>query len=538
MTYFESLLTLLLVAVLLLQFARRMALPYPAMLAASGVALAFIPGTPAIVLAPGTALALFIAPAIVDAAFDFPPGAARRFWGPLVTFVIFAVLITAAVVALLATHLLHVPWAVGLILGAIVAPPDAAAATAVLGSVSIPRSTESVLKGESLFNDASALLLYTGALAVFAEGHLSGLGALRLSLAVPGGLALGIVFGLLARYTSRFVQDTLGGNLLQFLYSFAVWLVAERLGLSAVLCTIAFAMTLAGSEEITSHTRMRVQSFAVWGAVVFTLNVLAFLLMGMQARQIISRMPAATLRSAFLFAGQIVLSVIVVRFVVVVGVNRLNAWRHRRRGEPEAASWRQGVLVGWCGMRGFVTLATAFALPPSLPRRDLLVLTAFSVVLATLVLQGFTLAPLIRLLRLDRSAENLRELAEARATLAQAALDAFPNLYADQLLPPHPGPHPGLHPDPQPDPETQAAAEHLRVAYTLERDQGTSQSAAHRRAAHQRLALGLVQQERLQLELLRAEDRISSDTYLRLQEEIDWRELTQLPDEERRLIED
>ena len=526
MTYFESLLTLLLVAVLLVQIARRLSLPYPAMLAASGVALAFIPGTPTLALAPETALALFIAPAIVDAAFDFPPGAARRFWAPLVTFVVFAVLITAGVVALLATHLLHVPLSVALVLGAIVAPPDAAAATAVLGSVSIPRNTESVLKGESLFNDASALLLYTGALTVFAQGHLSGLGALRLSLAVPGGIALGIVFGLLARRINRLVQDSLGANLLQFLNAFAVWLIAERLGLSAVLCTIAFAMTLARSEElITGHTRMRIQSFAVWGAVVFTLNVLAFLLMGMQARQIISRMPSDHLWPALRFAGAIVLTVILVRFAVVVGVNRFNSWRHRRRGEPEAATWQQAVLVGWCGMRGFVTLATAFALPAALPQRDVIVLTAFSVVLATLVLQGFTLAPLIRLLHLDRTQENQRELAEARAAIAQAALNAVPT------QPPH-APEPSSR-----QPAQAAAADLLRTLYTIERDRCTSPAAADRRATHQQLALSLIHHERVHLETLRTEDRLNADGYLRLQEEIDWRELTQLPDEQRRLIE-
>jgi monovalent cation/hydrogen antiporter len=192
MTFFESLLVLLLCAIVLLQVARRLALPYPAMLAGAGVIVALIPGAPTIPIEPSTYLALFIAPALVDAANDFPPGATRRFLAPLIAFAVVAVILTTGVVAWIAFAFLGLPLAAGVALGAIVAPPDAAAATAVLRNFSIARSTDAVLKGESLFNDATALLLFSGALTLLASGGLRlGVG-LRLGFAVPGGVLLGI----------------------------------------------------------------------------------------------------------------------------------------------------------------------------------------------------------------------------------------------------------------------------------------------------------------------------------------------------------
>ncbi len=274
MTFFESLLALLLAAILLLQVSRRLALPYPAMLAGAGVLLAMVPGTPDLPIDPQTALALFIAPVLLDAAFDFPLELARRLWRPLVSLAVVAVLATTAVVAWIGYTYAGLPLAAAIVLGAIVAPPDAAAATAVMRQVSLPKITANVLRGESLFNDATALLLFAGGLAVTAHGGLSvGVGA-RVLLAAPGGIALGIVLAWIMRRANRFVSGTLGGNLLQFVNAFLAWLLAEHLGLSAVLAVVALAMTAARGAQRGSP-RMRVQSFAVWAAVVFLLNVVA-----------------------------------------------------------------------------------------------------------------------------------------------------------------------------------------------------------------------------------------------------------------------
>ena len=508
MTFFESLLVLLLTAIVLLQLARRLSLPYPTMLAGAGVIVALVPGAPSFSIDPATCLALFIAPAVVDAAFDFPPGATRRFVAPLVTYAVIAVVLTTAVVAWIAFGVLGLPLAAGIALGAVVSPPDAAAATAVLRKFSLPRKTDAVLKGESLFNDATALLLFSGALTVLGRGGLSLPIGLRLGFAAPGGLLLGILCAYLYVRVSRTVKDTLGGVLLQFVSAYLLWIAAQRLGLSAVLCVIGFAMTLASKLSPGDFdARMRVQSYAVWSAVVFTLNVLAFLLMGMQARSIVARMQGPHLRDALDFAGLVVLAVVIVRMIVVLGYSYLESRRNDSDG-----TLRQGVFMGWCGMRGFVTIATAFALPDSFPHRDTVVLTAFSVVLATLVLQGLTLAPMLRLLRLDRSEEAQRELASARVTLAQTALSTV----ADEDGP---------------------EAENLRYRLSLKLQRCMDKEKCGPIDRLHDLGLTAIRAERAELENLRNEDRVGPTAYLGLQEQLDWTELTLLRDSERQIEE-
>jgi CPA1 family monovalent cation:H+ antiporter len=514
-TFFESLLVLLLAAIVLLQIARRLSLPYPAMLAAAGVLVALVPGSPVISIEPDTALALFMAPVILDAAYDFPIGAVRRMRRQLIVFAVFAVIATAVVVALLGWKLIGLPIAAAVALGAIVAPPDAAAATAVLKAVSIPRDADTVLKGESLFNDATALLLFTGALAVLSSGALTAGVGLRIALAAPGGLLFGFVCALFFRWVNRFVRNTLGGNLLQFVVAYLIWIAAEHLQLSAVLSTIAFAMTIAQSVDVTAGTRMRVQSFAVWSAVVFALNVFAFLLMGLQGRGIISRMNPAYLRGSFLFAGAVVLTVVIARLAIVIGFDWLSAWwekLHRRRKRTTSTSWRRAVLEGWTGMRGFVTLATAIALPISFPQRDLVVLTAFLVVLATLVVQGLTLVPLVRLLKLNEGDALKQEVSRGRCRLATAALTALES-------------------------QTGAEADNVRYGYLIQRDALKGPCEARASKKSRELGLSAIQAEREELERMRADDAIGADTYLFLQEELDWTELTLLSDDERRIEE-
>ncbi len=513
MTFFESLLLIMLVAIALLQVARRLSLPYPTLLAGAGVVVALIPGTPVFDIEPQTYLALFIAPVLVDAAFDFPLGATQRFLTPLFVLAVGGVVLIAGVVAWLAHVYLGLPIAAGLALGAIVAPPDAAAATAVLRGISIPRSTYAVLQGESLFNDSTALLLFSTALALLPHQGVTAHVALLLGAAIPGGVLFGVACAYAATRVMRFVQGTLGGNLLQFVLAYAIWIMATHLHLSAVLATVAFAMTIANITDATEPTaRMRVQSYAVWSAVVFALNVFAFMLMGMQARNILGRMQRPQLHHALGFAALIVCAVILVRLVMVLVLNLLQTVWEKAHGRPERASLSQAMFTGWCGMRGFVTMATALSLPQAFPMRDTAVLTAFSVVLSTLVLQGATLTALVRLLHLDRSQEAEREMNHARIVVSQSALAS---LAGEQ------GPEP----------------DNLRFRFSLV--EKTCAGEVNSASLHRMRELGLraVKAERNALENLRTKDAISINDYLGLQEQIDWVELTFIAEEDRKIEE-
>lgn len=510
MTFFESMLLLLLIAILLLQVSRRLAIPYPTMLAAAGLALAMVPGAPVIGLDPHLALALFIAPALLDAGFDFPLAAVKSLWRPLLALAVGAVLVTTAAVAGLGVALAGLPLYAAVALGAIVAPPDAAAATAVLGSVNMPGRSVTVLRGESLLNDATALLLFTAAVA-FHSREVDGALVLQLGLAAPGGVLLGIAFGYLFLWVRPFVTGTLGGNLLEFVMTFGAWIIAERLHLSAVLCLVALALTIARPAALETPPRMRIQSFATWDSAVFLLNVFAFLLMGMQARTIVGAMEPERLREAAWFAGAVVLCLVTVRMAWVIGYNRL-AWHISalRGSTGERATFGQSVLIGWAGMRGLVTLATAFALPETFPQRDLIVLTAFAVVLATLVVQGLTLAPLVRLLGLDRQDPLGDELARGRAALASAGLAALES-------------------------EKGPMADHWRFSFETARAAATPPADCRPLEEKRRLGLFALHRQRERLDELRREETVGPDAFLVLQEELDFAEVALNTESERRI---
>ena len=513
MQFFESLLLLLLVSIVLLQVSRRLLIPYPSMLAVAGVAVALLPGTPFVALDPQMALALFIAPALLDAAYDFPLGTARRYWLPLLVFAVGGVVITALSVALAGWAFAGLPFAAALVLGAIVAPPDAVSATAVLSSVSVPRNLDAILRGESLFNDAAALLIFTAALSVQSAGALDGTVGLHIALAAPGGILLGVGAAWITRYLSRFVVGTLGGNLLQFVQTFLLWILAERLHLSPVLAVVSFAMTIARiSDPAASSARMRVQSYAVWSAVVFVLNVMAFLLMGMQVRAILRDMEPGHIGQAAFVAAAVVAIVVVVRFILCVGLYRYENYRARREGRDDPTGLSQAILAGWCGMRGLLTLATAFALPEDFPNRDVVVLTAFSVVLVTVVVQGLSLRYVIRWLGLDRSSDDGKgSLNHMRGEIAVAGLDRLEGSTGDE-------------------------AELLRTKMRMEKHSFSTREMSSLKR-YRSLALEAINSQRQALERLRVEHQLNPDVYNLLLEEIDWRELSVLPEEERRIEE-
>jgi NhaP-type Na+/H+ or K+/H+ antiporter len=232
MPLFEITLLLLAVAVVFLQVARRLRLPYPSLLALAGGCVAVLPFAPHLNIEPRLALALFVAPAVMDAAFEMPPREMLRNWLPLLSLAVLLVLVTTAVVAWAGTALAGLPLAAAIALGAIVSPPDAAAASAVLRKFNLPRRAMSVLQGESLLNDAVALLAFGLAVsAATSPGSAWELLVPRLLIAVPGGALLGFLVGILGTRIVRTLAGTLSSIIVQFLITYGTWILADRLGL-------------------------------------------------------------------------------------------------------------------------------------------------------------------------------------------------------------------------------------------------------------------------------------------------------------------
>ncbi len=423
MALFELVIALLLAGAILAAVARRLNAPYPALLALAGAALALMPNAPTVTLDPELALTLLVAPVLLDAAFDSSPRDLRQNWRAVTALALVAVGLTVAGVAVVARWILPgLPWAAAVALGAIVAPPDAAAATAVLRQLRPPHRILVVLEGESLFNDASALLVYRLAVAAAMTGTFGGWAAVPTLLAVAiGSVLLGAALSRVLIWLAPRITDVATAVVVQFLGTFAVWMIAERLHLSGIITVVVFAILVARTVPDLISGRLRIQSYAVWEVAVFVLNVLAFILIGLQLKPILARLTRSELELYAWAAVAICVAVIVIRILWVTIYAATAKSRHERIGKGEAG------VVAWCGMRGIVTLAAALALPDgapgaAFPYRDFILFTAFCVVLGTLVIQGMTVRPLMRLLRLKDDGTVDREVRIARAETARAGL--------------------------------------------------------------------------------------------------------------------
>jgi CPA1 family monovalent cation:H+ antiporter len=270
MSELQGLVGLVLAAVILAAAARRVGAPYPVFLALGGALLAFLPGGPTFTVPPELALALFIAPVLLDAAYDASPRDLRDNWAPVTGLVVFAVGLTTIAVAVVTRALIpEMPWAPAIALGAVVAPPDAAAATSVLRQVRPPHRILTILEGESLLNDATALLIFRLAMgAVAANGFSIGAVAPTFLLAVTGSVVVGPALAwLFLRLIDR-VRDVPTAIILQFVSTFGVWILADRIGLSGVLTLVCYAITLARTAPERTPARIRIPSYAVWETVV------------------------------------------------------------------------------------------------------------------------------------------------------------------------------------------------------------------------------------------------------------------------------
>ena len=516
MIVFEWIIGILLGAVLLSQLAKRIGAPYPALLALGGTVLAFIPGAPRIVLEPELALALFLAPVLLDAAYDTSPRDLKDNWLPVTCLVLVAVGLTTTAVAIVAHTLTGMPWAAAIALGAIVAPPDAAAATAVLRQVRLPHRILTILEGESLLNDASALLIYRAAVTAASATTFSFSNAAPgIAVSVIASVILGPMLALLTLRVMNAMRrsaDTPANIIMQFVITFGIWLLADRLGLSGVLTIVSYAITVARQAPASTPARLRVPSYAVWETAVFVLNVLAFVLIGLQIGPIVENLQPEQ-RFAYLgMAVAVLATVILVRITWVMSYNAVVRWQVRRFGfhPPRpmmAPTVKGGIIISWCGMRGIVTLATALALPngdggAAFPYRDLIIFTAFCVVFGTLILQGLTLRPLLTRLDLRDDDPVGREVEQARTVAYGAAIAAL-------------------------DGNSSAVAKAIRVELQSALTQSSGETPPQEQASSfAGVRLLAVEAARQALLAMRASGEIGDDAFHRVEEEIDRLELS------------
>lgn len=424
---FEFILILIAASVLLTFIAKRLRLPQAGALILGGAALAFLPGMPTIRLDPDLVLVLFLPPLLLLSAYMTDWRAFRADLRIILQLAIGAVLFTTLVVGWVAHLLLPtLPWAACFALGAIVSPPDAVAAKAVLQGLPLPARTITLLEGESLLNDATGLVLYRLTVVAALTGAFSSVAATgSFLLLVVGGIGVGMLCGLLASAVIGRILDGDLGITASFLFAWGSYILGEALGVSGVLSTVACGIIMGWRQHERLDAAHRLQTQAVSGVVGFVLESLVFILIGLSLRSIMERLTVSTSASEHLLlqAGAIVLTVVVARFLwimpVTYGVRAIAPALRRRDPYPPL---RIPLVMSWAGMRGVVSLAAALALPDAFPGRDFILVATFAVILVTVLVQGSTLSPLIRLLRFDRAEVNSSgRLSEGKARLEVVA---------------------------------------------------------------------------------------------------------------------
>ena len=515
MQLLEVVLFLMLSAVALGWVARHFRFPYPIALVIGGGALGFVPKLPQLAFDPQFLLVLVLPPILYQAALltswrDFKANIQPI--SLLAIGLVFAT--TLAVGSALKLVVPDIPWAAAFVLGAIVSPPDAVAATAILSGLNIPRRVVTVLEGESLVNDASGLVLYKFAVAATLTGAFSVTEASGQFLAVSaGGIVVGILMGRLFVFIHRHLGDTFIEVLTTLAVPYIAYIAAESLHVSGVLAVVVAGLVRGRySPEIVS-AEMRVIARSVWNILVFLLNSLVFILIGTQLSEVSKRLTEYSHGQLFIYGALVSVVAIAVRFAWIYVATYLPRVLGLRGSGEKAISETEVFIMSWCGMRGIVSLAAALALPLALdsgdpfPQRDLIVFLTFVVIAVTLVVQGLSLGPLIRALKVGTDWSGHEEERNAKLMLTKAAMLAIDELASAEKIP-----------DP--------VAERIRAEFAEKVTLGAATGALAVAAADpaRRLRETAIHAERRELIRIWRENLISDDVLHHIEEDLDYQE--------------
>ena len=511
----------LLVAIAALSaLAGRLRVPYPILLVLGGLCLGWVPDADAIELDPDLVLLIFLPPLLYGAAFFASPREMARNARPIAFQAIGLVFATTFAVAAIAHWAIGLPWDVSFVLGAVVSPTDAVAPAEIVRRLGVPRRLVTIVEGENLTNDWTALTIYKLAVAAVVTGTFSlGEAAGEFVLTGIGGVGVGLAVGALTRAVRDRLDDPPTEITISLFTGYAAYLPAEELGLSGVIAAVTTGLYMGWYASALTTPTTRLQLVAVWEIVQFLLNAVLFVLVGLQLPGVLDDMDQYGTGELALYAALVSVTVIVARlawtFALSWIIRRLDP---RVRARQPKANWRLTLVGAWCSMRGAVALAAALAIPltveggAAFPDRNLLIFLTYAVILATLVLQGLTLAPLIRWLGIEDDGLDDREELGARMHAAAAAIARVKELAEEDWV-------------------NDDTAQRLRGLYDFRRRRfeelkhGNGDGSIHERSAsYQRLLHEVIAAERIALLDLRNQGRITDEVMRRVERDLDLEE--------------
>ena len=509
-------------AAVLNSIANWLKVPYPIPLVIGGLAIGLIPGMPDITLDPDLVLLVFLPPLLYQSAFFYDLRALRSDARVIGLNAVGLTLATAAVVGVVAHEVMDLPWAVSFALGAIVSPTDPAAATAIMRRVGAPRRMVNILEGESLINDAAALVTFKVAVAAaIGEGVSGGDTILQFAGDAAGGIAIGFVVGWTIAEIRKRVSDVNTELTISLFSAYGAFIPADQLGLSGVLAVVTTGLVLGFRAPEIASPESRMQGYAMWSILTFLLNATLFILIGLQLPAIVDGLSGEPAGQVVGYAALVCGVVIAMRFAWSNVMTGLIRTLDRRPSQlARRGTWQMRVAASWSGMRGAVSLAAALALPletnagEPFPGRDLIQFITFSLILVTVVGQGLTLPWLIRRLGLvEDGADEQNEELKARLVIARAALDRVDDLEGEEWT-------------------RDETIERVRALYQFRKRRFAAQAGKldgsdgieERSLAYQRLMHEIYAAQRTELVRLRNERRISVEVMRRVERELDLEE--------------
>lgn len=442
MTNIGIVILLLAIVTALAQVTDKVRIPYPILLVLAGIAIGVIPGLPSITLDPDVVFLVFLPPVLYAAAWNTSWPDFKESIRPISLLAIGCVLFTTIMVAAAAHYFIpDFGWVESFVLGAIVSPPDAVAATAATKGLKIPKRIITILEGESLVNDATGLIAYRYAIAATSGTFIFWLAGINFFYVAGLGIALGLIIGYVFFWIHKITpNNATTDTTFTLLTPYAAYLIAEEFHASGVLSVVVAGLFLSPRSSQVFSNRTRLQAAAVWDTMIFVLNGVIFILIGLQLPIILNHITSDSIGTLFWYGAVVSIAAVLARIIWVFPGTYLPRWLSKsiRIREPRP-SIRNVSIVAWSGMRGIVSLAAALGLPlmvsetKAFPNRDLIIFLTFCVIFVTLVMQGMTLRKLIHWLGVKSDDQHIKDEERIRVQLAAHVIEHIEENYSLEL---------------------------------------------------------------------------------------------------------